>query len=512
MPNRFTIAGKELLKGNIGNALSVVTKSYQSQLLSPGAYRNGNYFFGIKGDDKAFVWGNSNSSLVAYQTCPVVASIINRKAQCMVNGKRQVLGLDGKLSTKEEALAIEKLFKKPNIIQSGLEFEAQTSVYKQIYGYCAILVMKPLGFEKDISSWSMWNLPPWMVTIEDNTTGNVFFDNTISPFKSIKLNYMGQVTELPLENVLILKENQISTGIYNQKGADNQSLFLPDSKLSYVRENINNLNSSLNSRGSLITERGPQWILTNDQSDSGDAGLFPVDPEVKETLHKDFLQYGVMRGQKKAIITDAKLKLQTVGFDVAQLKLLEGEVQDAKAICDALNYPPEMLGIIEAKFNNKSISERALYTNAIIPDSESEDEQWANFLQLEKIGLTLKSSFHHLAVMQDDAAVKGTGRLLLNQALKMEWEAGLITKNRWLEILNEPTLGVLGDVRITDTQSKQPLASIIGVGGVQSLLGVLTAAGLSEQARSSTIQIVFGISQQEADLMTIAPTEPQQLN
>jgi hypothetical protein len=325
---------------------------------------------------------------------------------------------------------------------------------------------------------------------------------------------MGHSVELDPSSVFFIRENQISTGTYMYNGNQNNvSLFLPDSRLFTLEKPIDTLVSSLNSRSSIVRNRGPLWLLTNDSNDSGDQGLFPIDSETKDALHKDFLQYGIMDGQRKAIITDAKLKLQTVGFDVAQLKLLEGEVQDAKHICDGLDYPPYLMGLVDAKFDNQDIAERALYTNAIIPDATSEDEQLAILLGLDKLGLTITTDYSHLPALQEDDVKRSTARLLLDQSLKLEFDCGLITRNQWLEKLGEPPIGPEGDVRSTDVNDKNvPLATLIGVGGVQSLISVLTSAGLSSEARSNTLQILFGIDSASADLMVAGSDNQENSN
>lgn len=439
--SKLSIAGRELVKGNFGNAITaLVTKTGSSELIYPARYRNGNFFFGVNGADKAFIWGNYNSSLKAYQCNPVVSAIINRKALCETNGKQYVMDDKGKESTSPQATALRKMLLRPNPFQSGRNFKAQNSVYQQIYGYCPVLIIKPVGFEKDYSRWRMWNLPPWMIQVLDNSSQN-FYEQDFKPFRSIWLTYMGHSIELNQDNIFFLKENQISTGTFmSNSSAENVSMFLPDSRLEPLKDNIANLIDSLNSRGSLTRNRGPQWLLTNDANDSGDAGLFPVDPKAKEDLHQDFNQYGIMSGQRKAIITDAKLKLQTVGFDVAQLRLLEGEIQDAKFIADGLNFPPYLLGLIDAKFDNQQIAERNLYQNAIIPDVESDDEQWTELFGLEQYGLKLETSFAHMPCLQKDKAEEGRGRLAMNQALLIEFLNNMLTWNRWRELLEEDTV------------------------------------------------------------------------
>lgn len=434
--NKYAIAGKELVKGNIGNAITALTiKSTSSALIQPSTYRNGNFFFGVNGADKLFIWGNYNSSLKAYQQCPVVSAIINKKAQAVTNGVITIKNGEGKESQTVQAKAIRKLMANPNPYQSGKVFRAQASVYKQIYGYCPVLVIKSVGFEYDISTWKLFNLPPWMLTIQDSD--DIFYMPGSKKFKSIELNYIGKTIHLNSENVFFLTENQISTSTYSGNGRNNVSLYLPDSKLESLTDNIDNLVSSLNSRGSLVRQRGPLWILSNDNQSSADAGDFPVDPIYKQTLELDFSRLGVLKEQQKAIITDAKLKLQTVGFDVAQLQLLEGEIQDAKMIADGLSYPPYLLGLVDAKFDNQQIAERNLYDNAIIPDCESEMEQWTQLFGLDETNIKLCCDFSHLSVFQQDKEKTARAQLSTVTWCNIAWRSDIITWNEYRKELGK---------------------------------------------------------------------------
>ena len=123
-------AGKELLKGNIGKAFNELTQN-----IIPGVYRGGNYFFGINGADTAYIWEGQDSNLHAYQYCPTVSSIINKKAQCRALGNLKILNSKGKESQTELAKAVRNLFKNPNNLQSALEFTEQLKLIQQIYGY-----------------------------------------------------------------------------------------------------------------------------------------------------------------------------------------------------------------------------------------------------------------------------------------------------------------------------------------------------------------------------------------
>lgn len=419
---------------------ALVVKTDMSALIQPARYRNGNFFFGVNGADTAFVWGNYNSSLRAYQSCPVVSSIINKQALCSVNGIVKIMDKTNKESNGAAADAIRYLIQNPNPYQTGRNFRAQNQVYKRIYGYCPVLVIKKVGYEKDYTKWKLINLPPWMLRIEDDLSG-YWYEENVRQFKSITLSYSGKTTPINPDNVYFITENQISTGLFmSNSNGENVSIHLPDSRLLPLKDNIINVTESLNARGALTRQRGPQWLLTNDANDNGDAGLFPLNPDVKKDLHDDFLRYGIMSGQRKAIITDAKLKLQTVGFDVSQLKLLEGEVQDAKFISDGLFFPPYLLGLVDAKFDNQQVAERNLYGNCIIPDAASDDEQWSQIFRLEGTGLRIFTDFSHLPVLQENLEQKARGRWYYNQALLIEWLQDGLTWNRWRELLGEDTV------------------------------------------------------------------------
>lgn len=426
MTNNFKIAGKELIKGNIGNAL-IATKSALSELIVPSLWRNGNFFFGINGADNAFIWGDFNSSLIAYTMCPVVASVIHKKTKCRVNGIQKILDAEDKEADNDIAKKYKQLLNNPNSLQTAIEFNSQRNIYKQLYGYCPMIIIKPVGFENAIDKWTLWNLPPWMLQMQ-NTIGKQFYEQGYKPFNDIVLSYMGYTSHLNPDTVYFIKENQISTGTYKYNStAPNVSLFLPDSRLHALEKNINSLISSLDARGALNVNRGPVWFISSAAKDM-DTGNMPADIE---KLHEDFKKYGILSEQRKAIITTASMTVQSLGFDVGQLKLLEGEVQDAKHICDGLDYPPYLMGLVDAKFDNQDIAERSLYTNAIIPDAISDDMQMTSILGLDKFGLKLFTDFSHTPALQENAEKQSRAMLFKNQACLIAFMNNIITWNEW---------------------------------------------------------------------------------
>jgi hypothetical protein len=153
-------------------------------------------------------------------------------------------------------------------------------------------------------------------------------------------------------------------------------------------------------------------------------------------------------------------------------------------------------------FANLNDAKKLLYQDAIIPEAESSYEDWNEFFGLKKLGLRMEMDYSHVAALQEDKVQKAQARKTTDEAMKIEWDAGLITLNQWLEALGEDGIGPAGNVRSTDAKKANvPLAVIIGVGGVQSLIQVLTAPGLSADARQSAVEIIFGISPADAARM-----------
>src|SRR5690348_11727070 len=201
-------AGRELLKGNFDMAVKsfadgaldtveVISNSYNRPALD--------WFFGDNGIDYHFQYGGINSSLLAYDFCPPVNAIINRKAQAFINGRTSLLNSKNKEAISPEAKRIRALLARPNALQSWKQFEAQGYIYQQIFGYNIVLPIKPAGFTDNSEATSMWNIPPSMVDIEE--TNKLFFQtDTTGIIKQIVLTYKDTRTILNVADIFIMKD------------------------------------------------------------------------------------------------------------------------------------------------------------------------------------------------------------------------------------------------------------------------------------------------------------------
>jgi hypothetical protein len=406
------------------------------------------------------------------------------------------------VATTVEAKKLQALFEKPNPLQSWKQFEAQGYIYQQLFGYTIVLPIKPVGFKENIDATALWNIPPSMVDIEE--TNKLFYQSdTKGIIKQIVLNYKGTQTILNVEDIYILKDFTPSFC----------SLVIPDSRIHSLELPINNIIGAYESRNVLINYRGALGILSQDPG-SGQYGAIPMTSEQKDQLQQDFRRYGLKNHQWQFIITSATLKWQQMGVATKDLMLFEEIEADTMAICDNYNYPYQLMSSAKGTtFSNLNEGKKLLYQDATLPEAESIYEQWNQLFNSKKYNLKIDKDYSHVAVLQEDKLQSAQARKELNEALQIEFQNGLITLDDWLEKLGEdPLPDGLGQVRATDPKSSNvPLAVTIGVGGVQGLIAVITAQGMSEEAKQATLEVVFGLSSQDATRMA-AGSNNQQTN
>lgn len=485
------------------STLSVVRKGIGAisapQLIGADLGTRGGEFWNFNGPggfDFKFTYTGHHSSLTAFKKCPPLNAVIMKKAQAYVNGKTWIVNKKGKGKEKEAtnplADKIRALLKKPNFLQSQKEFEAQLYIYTQLFGFSICLPIKPVGMD-NTEATRLWNLPPSMLDIEETKKSWLLAKENKDLIKSIVINFGNEKTTIPVSDIYIFKDFTPSL----------DSPVFPESRVCPLEMPINNIIGAYESRNVLINYRGALGIISSDAKDS--SGFIPIKEGEKLDLQNDFRRYGLTRQQWQFIITSAAVKWTQMGVATKDLMLFEEIDDDMQRICDGYNYPYRLFS--SEKTNSLGGSDlrewkKELYEGAIIPEGETIMEQWDNFFELEKYNMRMEKDYSHVPCLQADKVQKATASLLQNQSNKIQYEAGLITLNEWLISMDQDPIGPLGDVRSTDVKnSNVPLATIIGVGGVQSLLGVLSASNLSQEARSATLQILFGISPENAAIM-----------
>ena len=410
----------------------------QTQPLIPANYnrdQSGMFFWDFGGREYFFSYAGQSDAIKAYQCCAPLTAIVNRKTQAYINGKTWVLNTQGKEANNDVAKRLRKLLSQPNPLQSGMQFEAQNYCYQQIFGWSLVFAPKPVGYTDNIDATALWNIPPFMIDVEE--TNRLFYQTDAkSIIKSIIVNWKGERVPLPVQDCFIIKDFLPS---FN-------NILFPESRVQALSADINTIIGAKDSINTLINFRGAQGFLSPEKDQYGPVVVQDND---KEALQKDFARYGLRRGQWQVILSSAALKWQQMGYSTKDLLLLETIEGAVQSICDGYNYPFRLLSSNSSNSlggTDAGIFNRALYQDAIQPECNSNMEQWNNFFKTADYNIRIDKDYSHVPVLQQDRKAAAEARNINNQAREREWRNGLINLNEW-RVSN-------GDDPLTDERGK----------------------------------------------------------
>ncbi len=396
--------------------------------IDPRTYRSGmNDFWlfgaGPKGTDIHFSFSSLNDYIKAYDCCPQVGTIVDRKAEAHSNGKVWLLNTQGKarekVATGEVASRINKVLTQPNPLEDWDTFDAKVKIFVQLFGYCPILKIRPVGFDGSYIT-KLWIIPPFFLEIEESEQ---IFYNAEKPIKKITLNYKGNSSPLDPDDIFFIKDSTISLS---------SSTFLPTSKLKSLQDPINNIIGALISRRVLINRRGALGVLSNAGSDS--ISQIPLDPKDKEEVQNELRNYGLRHDQWQVIVTNAALKWQQMGYPTKDLMLFEEVDGSTQIICDRLGYIYRLLS--SEKTNSLGGSDvkefkAMLYQEFIMPEAAKMYKQYNLLFDTAKYFLRIEKDFSEVPALQQDKVKLSTARLTMNKAFQIEFGMNACTLNEW---------------------------------------------------------------------------------
>ena len=102
------------------------------------------------GSGYEIIFDNLSKYAEAYKKCSPVATIINRLAESMANGKLWILDKDNN-DVSEKYANIFNLLLNPNPFQTWTEFIKEIDIYRKIYGITYVYAIVPVGFNPHCS-------------------------------------------------------------------------------------------------------------------------------------------------------------------------------------------------------------------------------------------------------------------------------------------------------------------------------------------------------------------------
>lgn len=155
---------------------------------------------------------------------------------------------------------------------------------------------------------------------------------------------------------------------------------------------------------------------------SGEDGS-PLSPEQIKELAKNLKQKTTGKNRGSILVLNNPAKFEKTAVTSQEMDFIAGIVQRATDICNALDYPPYLLGFVGATFNNQSEAKLSLFENSAIPKTNHFYGNIAKFLSRKyDVRFTIKTDVSQVEAMAPRFAEK-------NNNILAQWEKNVIDQN-----------------------------------------------------------------------------------
>jgi len=212
---------------------------------------------------------------------------------------------------------------------------------------------------------------------------------------------------------------------------DGMNLVKPTSRIETLKYPLSNIKASYHKRNVLLENIGAIGILSAQQNDMG--GAIPMTPEEKNDIRRDWYN----RQKDELIITEANVNWQPMSYPTKDLLLFEELTEDKLAIIDAFGMNYNLFSSTNGStFSNVKDSIRMVYTDTIIPETQSMYDSIIKQFGLDAEGYKLHAEFDHLPVLQHDEQMSANVLKLKTEAIEKMTNLGLITIDEARAILD----------------------------------------------------------------------------
>ena len=360
---------------------------------------------------KDAVWVDTTDIWKLFIEIPELRAVINKRASMMASNK-PCLYKDDKEVENHWLL---DMIKKPNAIQSWADVVYTMSVQDALY------------------SNTFCYAPARLMNIR-----NLFVP---LPANKIKMNLSGKKLKQMDANDLI----EYFTFKYDDDSQeridwndmiylttdDGMNIVKPTSRIETLKYPLSNIKASYHKRNVLLENIGAIGILSAQQNDMG--GAIPMTPEEKNDIRKDWYN----RQKDELIITEANVNWQPMSYPTKDLMLFEELTEDKLAIIDAFGMNYNLFSSTSgATFSNVKDSIRMVYTDTIIPETQSMYDSIIKQFGLDIEGYKLHAEFDHLPVLQHDEERSANVFKLRTDAVEKVINLGLISTDEARAILD----------------------------------------------------------------------------
>ena len=400
---------------------------------------------GINVPSSGISLGNVGDCFNAYSICSPLQAVCNRIAEALMNGKWRIINDDDEDVSKKNARnkRIVQLLRQPNPLQSYADFLKQIAINRNVGGGAFIFASMPAGFNDISQATALWVFSSEEVEVV--YTGRLFSASKLSDLveKYIITPKNGESTfEASPEQVLtILDTTEPPIMLHGRtQGLRVRGLYYDIRNVLQGQEAVYSLNS----------DRGAQGIISNEARDA--MGFVPMTPDEKEALQNRFRsRYGLRRDQDKVYVTDASVKYTPIGFNVKDLMLHEGMRGNVMAICDAFNYPFDLLSSEKGKTAaDKRTAMAGLYQDNIIPLADDISAKLTLWFGLNADDNVIQIDYSHLQIFQTGNVERNNALRQLIQALHIAYNGETISRQEFRRMI-----GLVAEIKEGETMRSE---------------------------------------------------------
>jgi hypothetical protein len=435
---------------------------------------------------KEAVWVDVNDAWKLYAEIPELRAVIDKRASMMSSNVPVLLDSNG---DRVESHWLLDLIDKPNAMQSWADvvysLSVQDGLYNNAFAYAPV---RTLGIRN-----LMVPLPADKVKI--HTSGKKLkqmdAEDLVDKFE---FQYDNDETEIIMWNDMVYLVTD-----------DGMNIIKPMSRIETLKFPLSNLKAQYKKRNVLLENIGAIGILSAQQSDM--AGAIPMTPEEKRKIRDDWYR----RSKDELIITEAKVDWKPMSYPTKDLMLFEELTADKLALFDAYGLNSNIFSSVDgATFSNVRDSIRMIYTDTIIPETQSMYDSIMRQFGLHEQGYYLEADFSHLPVMQDDEVASQQVVKTKVEAYSIMLRDGVISKQQYAD-----EFGItLESIDKTQAQAEGLInaqTQLRGtIGGLDGIINLNTAVGSGQITREvaiATLVNYYGYDTGIAQQMITQPTQ-----
>ena len=317
---------------------------------------------------KEAVWVDTNDIWRLFIEIPELRAVINKRASMMASNKPCLYKND----IEVESHWLLDMIKKPNAIQSWSDVVYTMSVQDALYSNTFCYAPKRVANVRNLY------VPLPANKIKMQLTGKrlkqMDADDLVEYF-TFKYDDDSQ-ERIDWEDMVYLTTD------------DGMNIVKPCSRIETLKYPLSNIKASYHKRNVLLENIGAIGILSAQQNDMG--GAIPMTPEEKNAIRKDWYN----RQKDELIITEANVNWQPMSYPTKDLMLFEELTEDKLAIIDAFGLNYNLFSSVNgATFSNVKDSIRMVYTDTIIPETQSMYDSIIKQFGLDVDGYKLHAEF-----------------------------------------------------------------------------------------------------------------------